>query len=162
MTDQTQDHANVVALPPVLLLATIALGIILDQFFPLGILAKLPTAARLSVGALLLLAGIFQIAMTRRAFTSAGTNIRPDQPTTALVISGIFAHIRNPAYQGGAIMMLGVALLLNGDWLAVLTVPMVLILHYGVVKREELYLERKFGEPYRRYKASVPRYGWKF
>jgi protein-S-isoprenylcysteine O-methyltransferase Ste14 len=36
------------------------------------------------------------------------------------------------------------------------------VLHYGVVLREERYLERKFGDDYRRYKASVPRYGWKF
>jgi protein-S-isoprenylcysteine O-methyltransferase Ste14 len=36
-----------------------------------------------------------------------------------------------------------------------------LALHYGVVKREERYLEAKFGEDYRAFKASVPRYGWR-
>jgi protein-S-isoprenylcysteine O-methyltransferase Ste14 len=30
------------------------------------------------------------------------------------------------------------------------------------VLREERYLEQKFGEPYRAYKSSVPRYGWRF
>ena len=35
-------------------------------------------------------------------------------------------------------------------------VPALLLLHYGGVKREEQYLEKKFGE------TSVPRYAWKF
>jgi protein-S-isoprenylcysteine O-methyltransferase Ste14 len=39
---------------------------------------------------------------------------------------------------------------------------MLLVLHFGVVLREERYLDRKFGEAYRSYKATVPRYGWKF
>ena len=33
------------------------------------------------------------------------------------------------------------------------------VLHFGVVKREERYLEAKFGDAYRAYKAQVPRYG---
>jgi protein-S-isoprenylcysteine O-methyltransferase Ste14 len=39
---------------------------------------------------------------------------------------------------------------------------MLLVLHYGVVLREEHYLEKKFGQAYLSYKAAVPRYGWKF
>jgi protein-S-isoprenylcysteine O-methyltransferase Ste14 len=32
------------------------------------------------------------------------------------------------------------------------------VLHFAVVTREERYLERKFGDAYRRYKERVPRY----
>jgi protein-S-isoprenylcysteine O-methyltransferase Ste14 len=39
-------------------------------------------------------------------------------------------------------------------------VPGAMLIHFGVVKREERYLEAKFGDAYRRYKAAVPRYGW--
>jgi protein-S-isoprenylcysteine O-methyltransferase Ste14 len=52
-------------------------------------------------------------------------------------------------------------LMLGSDWIVLLMVPALLLLHYGVVKREELYLEQKFGQTYRRYKDAVPRYGWK-
>jgi protein-S-isoprenylcysteine O-methyltransferase Ste14 len=98
----------------------------------------------------------------RRAFKAAGTNIRPDQPTTAVVTSGLFAHVRNPIYLGGLLALSGLALMLGSDWMLILIVPAFLMLHFGVVLREERYLEHKFGPPYLAYKRSVPRYGWKF
>ena len=56
-------------------------------------------------------------------------------------------------------MIGGRAIGLAIDWMLVLLVAALLLMHYGVL-REERYLEAKFGEPYRRHKHSVPRYGW--
>ena len=39
-----------------------------------------------------------------------------------------------------------------------LIVPSCVLLHFAVVRREERYLEQKFGDAYRHYKARVPRY----
>jgi protein-S-isoprenylcysteine O-methyltransferase Ste14 len=54
--------------------------------------------------------------------------------------------------------MLGLAVMLALDWLPVLMVPAWLVLHFGVVRREEQYLEEKFGAAFRRYQTRVPRY----
>jgi protein-S-isoprenylcysteine O-methyltransferase Ste14 len=51
-------------------------------------------------------------------------------------------------------------LLLGIDWVALLYVPSLLLLHFGIIRREERYLERKFGDDYRTYKARVGRYVW--
>jgi hypothetical protein len=71
--DPQKDHPDVVVFPPILLFALIAVGVILDRFFPLGLLAQLPAAPRLFVGLILLVLGATLIVMTRRTFAGAGT-----------------------------------------------------------------------------------------
>ncbi len=63
-------------------------------------------------------------------------------------------------YVGGTLLLVGFAILLASDWMLVMTIIFVLVLHFGVVRREERYLESKFGEAYRQYRDRVPRYGW--
>jgi protein-S-isoprenylcysteine O-methyltransferase Ste14 len=162
MPDKAKDNPGVIVFPPLILLAVVVLGIVLDYLLPLGWLDGLPRILRFVLGLALLLFGLSFPVRARRAFEAAGTNIRPDQPTTAIVTTGLFAHARNPVYLGGLIALLGLALMAGSDWMAILIVPAFLVLHYGVVLREERYLEQKFGAPYLAYKESVPRYGWKF
>ena len=52
----------------------------------------------------------------------------------------------------------GIAMLANSGWLALLVLPFLAVLRVGVIAREERYLERKFGEPYRAYRARVRRW----
>jgi len=162
MPDEAKDNPGVIVFPPLILLAAIVLGLLLDYLLPLGWLDGLPRTPRMIVGLLLFLFGASFPIRVRRAFEAAGTNIRPDQPTNAIVTQGLFAHARNPVYVGGLIALAGVALVFGSDWMVILLVPAFLVLHYGVVLREERYLEAKFGAPYLAYKRSVPRYGWKF
>ncbi len=88
----------------------------------------------------------------------AGTNVNPREPTTALVVSGPFRFSRNPLYVALTLMYAGLAVVANAFWVLVLLVPVLLVLHSGVVRREERYLEAKFGEAYRQYRARVRRY----
>jgi protein-S-isoprenylcysteine O-methyltransferase Ste14 len=161
MPDEAKDNPRVIVFPPLILLGAIVLGLLLDYLLPLGWLDGLPRTPRMIVGLVLFVFGASFPVRVRRAFEAAGTNIRPDQPTNALLTSGLFAHARNPVYVGGLIALFGVALVFGSDWIVILLVPAFLVLHYGVVLREERYLEAKFGAPYLAYKQSVPRYGWK-
>lgn len=41
----------------------------------------------------------------------------------------------------------------------VFTIFFAAAIHFGVIRREERYLEARFGEAYRQYRRNVPRYG---
>jgi protein-S-isoprenylcysteine O-methyltransferase Ste14 len=157
----SRDNAGVVAPPPLLALAAIALGLALDRLAPAYLIAVLlPTTARLVIGAILGAAGLALMAAAMLAFHRAGTRPEPWKPTVAIVTTGVYGFMRNPMYVGGTLVLVGLALALASDWMAVMTIVFALVVHFGVVRREERYLEAKFGDAYRRYKARVPRYGW--
>lgn len=94
----------------------------------------------------------------RRTMLTAGTNVDPTRPTTAIVTSGPFRLSRNPIYVALTLLYLGLTLTLDTWWGILLLIPLLITMHIGVVLREERYLEEKFGDPYRRYRAEVARY----
>ena len=55
-------------------------------------------------------------------------------------------------------LSLGAALLLNTPWCVLFLIPAVAVLQHGVIAREEAYLERRFGDDYRAYRAAVRRW----
>ncbi len=93
-----------------------------------------------------------------RTMKVAGTNVRPDRPALAVVEGGPFAFVRNPLYVSLILLYLGIGVALGSPAFLVVLVPFALVLHFGVVLREERYLEAKFGDVYRRYKARVRRW----
>jgi protein-S-isoprenylcysteine O-methyltransferase Ste14 len=56
------------------------------------------------------------------------------------------------------VLYVGLSLLLNTWWSLFLLVPVWIVMHAFVVRREEAYLERKFGDTYLNYRRRVRRY----
>jgi len=52
----------------------------------------------------------------------------------------------------------GLTLSINSLWLLLLLIPMLAILRWGIIAREERYLETKFGDVYLAYKTRVRRW----
>jgi protein-S-isoprenylcysteine O-methyltransferase Ste14 len=151
------DVAGVIALPPLIFLAFLAAATVLEAVVPLPVLAA-HALARYLVGAALAACGFVMIGMGTRRFLAAGTNIPPSLPTTALVVEGIYERTRNPLYLGTTLVYLGLSVAAGSPWAIVLVVPLLWVVNVGVVAREERYLERKFGDGYRAYKARVRRW----
>jgi protein-S-isoprenylcysteine O-methyltransferase Ste14 len=158
MNTPSSDRPRLVVFPPLILLAVLVLSIALQWLVPLGVLTQFGPGARIVCGGGALLVGLLVTWTGARALRSRGTNVNPLRPALALATGGIYAWTRNPMYVGGAPLMLGLAIVSALDWLPLLMVPAWFVLHFGVVRREERYLEEKFGDAYRGYMARVPRY----
>ncbi|MGH7427558.1 MAG: methyltransferase family protein [Candidatus Methylomirabilaceae bacterium] len=155
MADSASDTPNVLVLPPLLYAAGVAVGFLLQWLAPRPVLS---TDARFWIGGAVLALGVLLAMWGRRVMEQAGTNVNPTMPATALVATGPFRFSRNPLYVALTLMNVGLALLANALWVLVLLAPVLLVLHFGVVRREERYLEEKFGEVYRAYRWRVRRY----
>jgi protein-S-isoprenylcysteine O-methyltransferase Ste14 len=155
------DTPGVIAPPPLIATAAVVLGLLLDRLAPLYVIGTLLTGwPRIVIGALVAIAGGALALAGERRFKAVGTNVPPWKPALNLASDGIYAHLRNPMYAGLMLLVAGIGVGLGSDWMLVMLIPTALVLHHGVVLREERYLARRFGEPYRVYLAAVPRYGW--
>jgi protein-S-isoprenylcysteine O-methyltransferase Ste14 len=151
------DVAGVIALPPLIFLGFLAAATVLEAIVPLPIPVAHSLASYLA-GVALAAGGFVMIAIGTRRFAAAGTNIPPTLPTTALVVDGIYGRTRNPLYLGTTLIYLGLSVAAGSLWAIGLLLPLLWVINVGVVKREERYLERKFGDAYRDYKARVRRW----
>jgi protein-S-isoprenylcysteine O-methyltransferase Ste14 len=158
MLVRSNDHPNVITFPPLIIVATLVLSALLQWLAPFALPASIDPGWRIAIGAAAFAAGAAICVIARTTLVRRGTNVNPQLPTTAMATEGIYRQTRNPIYVGGTLAMIGVGLMFGLTWLAPLLVPSVLTLHFGVVRREERYLEAKFGDEYRRYRAQVPRY----
>lgn len=154
----TDDAAEVVIKPPFLFLGALALGCLLSLILPIEPGLAQPNTLALVVGVTFVAIGFALAALSVRRFHLAGTSVVPGEPSTALIETGPYAFTRNPIYIGFVIAYFGLAIMLTSLWVLLLLIPVVVILQRGVVEREEVYLERQFGEAYRKYKARVPRW----
>ena len=142
--------------PPLAWGLAIITGLALNWLVPLPFLpADLPAGwPGAMVFVLALALGVWAVV----TITRAGSNVPTNLPSTTLVESGPYRFTRNPIYLGMLLSLIGLAIAFNNLWLLTMLVPFALVLRYGVVAREEVYLERKFGDVYRGYRSRVRRW----
>lgn len=158
--EQTGDTAVAggIARPPFLYLTCLLLGLALDRVLPLPVALPAVVLIQWIAGGGLILIGVAIVAAGIRNFGRAATPVRSNQPVRALVRTGIHGWSRNPIYVGMFLLYAGIGIEERSPWVLILALPLVVILRYGVVAREEAYLERRFGDAYRDYKARVRRW----
>jgi protein-S-isoprenylcysteine O-methyltransferase Ste14 len=155
MNDTTT--AGVIARPPLLFLGALLLGLAADHMLPVAF-AVADAPSRWMIAGFLILIGLVFAAAGVRDFSRAGTPVPTNEPTRALVTTGIHGWSRNPIYAGMFLLYGGIAVAARSPWSLVLALPLAITIRYGVVAREEAYLERRFHDAYRDYKSRVRRW----
>ena len=129
--------------------------VILASLFSLWRLPFKQTAAlitglvMLGVGLAIMVAGMMEFRSLRKI---------SGRDTSKIITTGMYRWSRNPQYTGWFIWLLAISLMGRSCLAFLFTIVFIIGIHLYNVRLEEPYLERVFGEDYRRYKASVPRY----
>ena len=150
--------APVIVRPPLLFLGCLASGLVLDRVLPLPLLLPETVLVQWTAGSGLVLLGIAMFAAGIRNFSRAATPVPSTQPVRTLVTTGIHGWSRNPIYVGMFLLYAGIGVVARSPWILVLLLPIAITMRYGVVGREEVYLEQRFGDAYRAYKTRVRRW----
>ena len=150
-----RDVAGVVAPPPAIYAVALLAGFGLDALLPSP---TLPDEVASPVGIVLVVVGGMLLASFLAALRRAHTPVDPGSPTTRLVTTGPYRITRNPAYLGFALLYAGIAALATAPWAYVTLVPALVVVDRLVIAREERYLQRRFGEEYRRFRTQTRRW----
>jgi len=152
-----QGGARVRFPPPLVFLGFLLVGVFVHSVV-LPLRFPLPRSITFAAGALLVVAAIALFAITLRLFRATGQHPRPWLPTPSLIVEGPYRFSRNPIYLAMTLAQIGLGLLLDDAWIVALSAASLTAVHFIAVRPEEAYLLDHFGEPYRRYLATVRRY----
>ncbi|MFV2032185.1 MAG: isoprenylcysteine carboxylmethyltransferase family protein [Gammaproteobacteria bacterium] len=141
--------------PPLITLVVILVAYGLHILSPLTI-TRSPVVglfgyALVAISLLIVIIGVW-------SFSRAKTSIEPWKPDSAIIQHGIFSCSRNPIYLAFCVATIGAGLVVNSWWVVLSVVPLAMILYYFVIRREEAYLRKKFGEEYLAYQNKVRRW----
>ena len=153
--DAPPDHAGVAFHPPILLVAFLILGFVLRAIVPLSFAPEQSVAL---IGPIIVVMSFVMFFWAITTMRRSGGSIPTGEPTDTIVHSGPYRYSRNPIYVSMVGLLLGVGVWGNTLWLIGLAVLAAYLLWWGVISREDDYLERKFGSDYISYKSHVRRW----
>jgi len=155
--DVDENSAGVRFPPPLVYGGTLIVGLAMGRFFGHPGLWISHYFER-SIGMMLAVAGIGIMLTAANMFRAAGTEVKPWKASSLLVTDRVYRWTRNPMYLGMTLIYAGVALWFDSLVALLLLPPLVYFIQQEVILREERYLEARFGQAYRDYKAGVRRW----
>ena len=141
-----------ITFPPVILLASIVLQIILLFSFPISVdLSSL-------LGLILILSGISLVFVSFRFMRKMKTTFIPDGTPEVLISSGPFKFSRNPIYLGMLTILVGAAFLMSSLSAMIIAFVFGIIINFTWIAHEEKKLHELFSEDWENYSSKVRRW----
>lgn len=155
MGDTKSDSSGAIAPPPVIALVMVAIGVVLGVYWPVEII---PAPWQYIAGGPIIAGAVLMVVSAFRLFQRAKTPVPTYRTPTTLVTNGVYTITRNPIYLSMVLLMIGLAVMLDNIWLLALAAVFQQIIRWGVIAREEPFLEAKFGDDYRAFKQRTRRW----
>ena len=155
MKESEPDRAVVRFHPPVLLAGLFGVGFVGRWLVPAQFLPE-PWAFLIGAPAVVMALLLFAWAVV--TMRRAGASIPTGEPTGLIVVRGPYRFSRNPIYFSMVLLLVAVGAWANSVWFLPLAAGAAGLLGWGVIRPEERYLERKFGDRYVTYKTRVRRW----
>ncbi len=145
--------------PPLLFVMPLLTGFIIQHFLPIRIVTGVGPAKILGiVGEIEILIGASLMAWAVATFKRLRTPIIPIHPARTLASVGPYTLTRNPMYLSLALISLGITFVANAFWPLLFLPEAIVLVYLLVIKVEEAYLAREFGEAYAEYRRRVRRW----
>lgn len=155
-SNKEADRPTVKLHPPTILFLALVAGYVIRLF--VGGRMPLPRAFAEGLGGLLMIVSLGIVIAAVSVFAQAGQPLQPATPASALFQKGVYKFSRNPIYLAMVLFGTGFGVATSNIWIIVTTAIAGVIFHFLVIKPEEDYLTRKFGEEYAEYRARVRRW----
>ncbi len=151
------DNPGIYIPPPIYIITVFLLALILQHVIPIKATFLLPIISKIIGWVLILVSALLGFTALYQFYRSGTTHLT-FKPVTALQTTGLYSLTRNPMYLGLFLFYTGVSLLIGSWWHLALLPVLFLVFQEYIIKREEQYLERRFGQQYLDYKNKVRRW----
>jgi len=152
-----QDSPGVYVPPPLLYVLTFLAAVFLQKRFYIDDVLFHSTLTKI-IGALFLISALYFMVTSLATFIKSRNTVILIKPAASLQTSGVYNISRNPMYVSLALIYLGITCFLGNWWNIILFPVLIFIMQAYVIRSEERYLERAFGEDFLNYKKRVRRW----
>ena len=155
--ENKKDNPGIYIPPPLFYLATFFAALLIQRLLPLNKDFFYTTTSNL-IGSVIIFIGLFLSFPAIRQFSKTKNTLVTIKPANSLQTTGIYSVSRNPMYVSLLLFYTGLSFIFGNWWNLVLLPFLILIVQEYVIKREEKYLDRRFGQLYFDYKSKVRRW----
>ena len=149
------DNPGVKVPPPIIFLGFGLFGVSIHYLKPLTIIGP---SWLVYLGVLILIGSFLGFGYMVNFYKKNKTEIEPTKTTSKIIISGLYRYSRNPIYLILCAGPIGLGFIFMTYWAMFAFIPALIVIYYTAIKKEEQYLEKKFGQVYLDYKKKVRRW----
>jgi len=157
MMENKKDHPGIYIPPPFFYVAMFLAAVLLQRIVPFDRAFFYTTTSKL-IAAVIILIGLFLNFPALRQFFKTKNTLVTIKPANSLQTTGVYSVSRNPMYISLLLFYTGLSFIIGNWWNMVLLPLLVSIIQEYVIKREEKYLDRRFGQEYFDYRSKVRRW----